>query len=213
MISSLVTVGASFEGALHRPVPAVYARMPVSEGRPLSCFGAVGTGGQASESFYRERNGYSLPEIVIFFKAEKAQPFAPFVNLMQQISAGFGRTKTRLPEVFGVSRQTIYNWMNGETPKPQHHAKLKELAAAANVFTNDGFKPTSLALDRTVSKGKSLLQLLSQGADGAETAAKLVRIVKRGNESLAKLDAMLGDRNGPRPEVPDMGTPSFAEDA
>ncbi len=213
MISSFVPLGATLEGALHRPIPAVYARMPTAEGRPLSGFGAVGTGGQASESFYRERNGYTLPSVVTSVKAEGVQPYVPFVDLMQQIGAGFGRTKSRLPEVFGVSRQTLYNWANGETPKPQHHAKLRELAAAANAFTKEGFTPTSLSLDRTVSKGKSLLQLLSQGADGAETAAKLVRIVKRSNESLAKLDAMLGDQKGPRPEVPDMGTPSFAEDA
>lgn len=213
MISSLFLSIDSPERALHRPIPAVYARIPVSEGRPLRGFGDVGTGGLGSESFYRLRNGYHLFEVVKSVKNEEAKPYAPFADLMQIISAGFGRTKTRLPEVFGVSRQTLYNWLAGETPKERHQAKLHELAAAATVFTRAGFKPTSTSLDRTVAQGKSLLQLLSEGANGEETAAKLVRIVQRGNDSRARLDAILGNQKGPRPEVSEMGTPTFAEGA
>jgi hypothetical protein len=212
MISYLLPSGDMSGGAPYRPVPAVYARAPVSEGRPLPIFGEVGTGGLASESFYRLRNGYAMFEVVESGKTKDAAQYAPFVGLMQTISAGFGRTKTRLPEVFGVSRQTLYNWSAGEAPKPHHHAKLRELAAAAAAFTRIGLKPTSTTLDRTIAQGKSFLQLLNEGANGEETALRLARIVKRANESRARLDSIVGARRGTRPEISEMGTPSFAED-
>lgn len=53
---------------------------------------------------------------------------------MLDIKAGFGRTMMRLPEVLGVSRQTLCNWLDGETPKEPHQAKLVELAEAARIF-------------------------------------------------------------------------------
>lgn len=82
---------------------------------------------------------------------------------------------------FGVSRQTLYNWPCGETPKESHQGKLVQLAAAARAFTDIGFKPTAPSLERTVAQGKSFVELIWQGADGKETAERLVRIEKRGH--------------------------------
>jgi transcriptional regulator with XRE-family HTH domain len=132
--------------------------------------------------------------------------------MMQQVKAGFGRTMTRLPEVFGVSRQTLYNWLSGETPKAAHQAKLAQLAAAARVFAELGMTPTSDLLDRVVSHGKSFLQLLAGGADGADMAARLVQITKRSADSRSRLDTILKGRKTDRPDISEMGTPSLAED-
>jgi hypothetical protein len=119
---------------------------------------------------------------------------------------------TRLPEVFGVSRQTLYNWLGGETPKAAHQAKIGQLAAAARVFSGLGVTPTSDLLDRVLSHGKSFLQLLADGADGADTAAKLVQIAKRSADSRSRLDAILDGRRTGHPDISDMGSPSLAED-
>jgi len=114
--------------------------------------------------------------------------------------------------VFDVSRQTLYNWLNGATPKEQHQGKLVQLAAAARVFTKTGFKPTALSLDRTVAHGKSFVELIGQGADGKEMAERLVRIEKRGAAARQKLDALLDDRTPARLDVADMGRPALNED-
>lgn len=208
MIEALLFPGTASGqlGIGYRPAPAIYGRATV-EGRPLPIIGAAGTGGLESASYYRSRMGYQPFEIVpSVSEAEQA----PFAKLMQEVKVGFGRTMTRLPEVFGVSRQTLYNWIEGETPKEANQEKIRQLAEAARVFTELGFKPTSLSLDRVVSQGKSLLQLLSEGADGRETAKKLVRITQRGVESKAKLDEMLGGRKK-RLDASDIGTPSLNE--
>lgn len=210
MIEALLSTGAvgGQVGVGYRPAPAIYRRA-ISCGSPLPVIGAAGTGGLEGEHYYSLRMGYRPFEVVLVVKQPEQ---APFVKLMQVVKIGFGRTMTRLPEVFGVSRQALYNWLDGETPKEAHHAKLRQLAAAAHVFTELGFKPTSLALDRTVSQGKSLLKLLSEGADGREMAEKLVRIDRRGAASRVKLDTLLDGRRA-RPEASDLGTPSFDERA
>jgi hypothetical protein len=127
------------------------------------------------------------------------------------VKNGFGRTMSRLPAVFGVSRQTLYNWLNGETPKQQHHDKIVQLASAARVFLEAGFKPTALSFERIVAQGKPFLDLIAQGAEGRETAERLVRIEKRGMAARAKLDALLGDRTHLSPSVADMGRPALDE--
>ena len=211
MLAGFVPYLVSPAQAMYRQTPSILSRAPVAEGRPLPLFGGSGTGGLEGEAYYLVRHGYQRFEIIR--KDEKAaeKAYAPFADLMQEVKTGFGRTMAHLPAIFGVSRQTLYNWLAGETPKEQHQGKVIELAAAARVFNSARFKPTPLALERTVADGKSLLQLLSEEADGADMARRLVRIVQRGNESRRKLDAMLGDRKPAALQASDMGAPSLPE--
>lgn len=171
----------------------------------------AGTGGWESADFYLLRPGY-LPFAVVRSELTPTAE-APYAGYMAQVKTAFGRTMSRLPEVFGVSRQTLYNWLNGDAPRPVYEARVEQLALAAVAFKELKFTPTAAMLDRTVAGGKSFLQLLSEGADGSETAKKLVRIVQRGADSRSKLDALLA---GAKPTAPssagDFGTPSFKED-
>lgn len=211
MFGFLVPVEDINSYAHYRPVPAIYGRAPVSEGGLLPCFGGSGTGGVEGLHFVRFRQGYRPYLILGFEEGEVLESYAPFTDLMKEVKVGFGRTMSHLPAVFGVSRQTLYNWMNGEVPKAHHRGKLQNLVAAARVFTHAGFKPTALALDRTIVNGKSFLELLSEGADGRDAALRLVRIEMRGAAARAKLDAMLGERSPTRLEVSDLGRLSFGE--
>ena len=198
-------------------MPVSYER-PSAEPRLLPTIGAVGTGGVQSVDYYRHLHRLHLlhvgyrPFLVLVSVPQFEPTQARYADLMRVIQSGFGRTMSRLPEVFGVSRQTLYNWLKGETPRPAHQERLEQLAEAARAFSTAGFKPTSAALDRTVAQGKSLLQLLSEGADGREAAQKLMRIVRRGNEARAKLDKLLGGRKA-KLMASDIGAPSLDEDA
>lgn len=133
--------------------------------------------------------------------------------LIRQITRGFGRALSRLPVVFGVSQQTLYNWRYGERPKEIHQAKLIELAAAARTFSAAQFTPTSPMLDRTVAKGKSFLTLLAECADGADAATRLMRIVQRDRAADARFDAALPGRPKVKLTASDFGAEAFAEDA
>lgn len=193
----------------YKPVPAIYAS-PNS----LPSFGGVGTGGIENLVFALQRVGYS--SYVITKNDEPAklvQQYAPYADLMREVQAGFGRTMSHLPAVFSVSRQTLYNWLNGDIPKQQHQEKLVQLAAAARVFVEMGFMPTASSLDRTISQGKSFVELLREGSNGKETAERLVRIVKRGTAARGKLDSLLGSRASSQPIISEMGRPFLNEDA
>ncbi len=212
MIAGFVAVQPPAEYVAYQPIPAISRGSNGADGGPLPIFGAVGTGGESNVMFFLMRQGgYPAFVIVRPNELETSKQQAPFASLMEEIKAGFGRTMSRIPEVFGVSRQTLYNWLAGETPKEQHHAKLQELAAAARVFSGTGFKPSSAMLDKTVAQGKSLLQLISDGASGEDTANRLIRILKRGSDSRAKLDDIIGTRKPARLEVSDMGAPHADE--
>lgn len=191
--------------AFNRPRAAVYGR-PFGTGTlwPVS---QAGTGGLEIEAFMRKAFGYRAIPIV----ERAAVPVTiPSVELMAQVKAGFGRTMSRLPEVFGVSRQTLYNWMQGETPKPVHQERLVQLASAAAFFQEAAVTPTTPMLERTISQGKNFLQLLANGSDGRETARKLVRITQASGQSRAQLDALLGGRKA-KLSASDIGAPSLDE--
>lgn len=211
MLAALAVTYAT-DYVAHKPVPAFYRRAEVMDIPRFPNIGEVGTGGLNTGSYYKSKSGYRTVEVVQAAQEAEVAAQTPFALLMEDIQAGFGRTMSRLPEVFGVSRQTLYNWLSGEkTPKEQHHAKLRELAAAANVFQTAGFKPNSTTLDKTVASGKSLLELIGEGARGADVANRLLRIVKRGSDARAKLDEILADREPPRLAASDMGTPHLDE--
>jgi transcriptional regulator with XRE-family HTH domain len=202
-----VPTSADFAAVHYRPVPAVHSRVQALE-RPLP-IQVVGTGGVASALFIREAFGYQPYEVL---KQPQIGEVAPYAQLMEQVKAGFGRTMSRLPEVFGVSRQTLYNWLEGETPKAAHQDRLRQLAEAAKVFAGLGIKPTTHMLDRTVAQGRSFLQPMAAGADGRETAKKLIRIVQRGNDSRSKVDTLLAGRRA-KLLASDIGAPALDEDA
>lgn len=202
-----VPAAADFAAVHYRPVPAVCHRVQVLE-RPLP-IQVVGTGGIASALFIREAFGYQPFEVLA---PHHVVEVAPYAKLMEQVKAGFGRTMSRLPEVFGVSRQTLYNWLEGETPKAAHQERLRQLAEAAKVFAGFGIKPTTPLLDRTVAQGKSFLQLMAAGADGQETAKKLIRIDQRSNDSRSKLEKLLAGRRA-KLSASEIGAPALDEDA
>ena len=132
---------------------------------------------------------------------------------MIDVLAVFGDTLSRLTVVFGVSRQILYNWRDGERPKEVEQTKLKELTAAARTFSAAQFTPTSPMLDRTVAQGKSFLALLAEGADGADAATRLMKIVNRDLAADARFDAALPVKPEVKLTASDFGAEAFEEDA
>jgi hypothetical protein len=188
-----------------------YQRHGAGDGRPkMPTFAGAGTGGTAGEEFYRNRLGYETATIAVRHDVPTATN--EFADAMAQVKAGFGRTVSHLPAVFGVSRQTLYNWLKGETPKSSHHAKLRELAAAARVFEELTFVPTATHLQQPILKGKSLIELLSEGADGTEAAKRLMRVVQRNAEEQRRVDRILAGSPSTRPDREDFGLPAFREE-
>lgn len=210
----MIHTGPMLERATTTSAPtAFYAPWSGEHASGTITISSPGTGGNSTIRFFQERYGYQLFPLEEQPADSPVAAVATFADLMLDVRSGFGRTMTRLPVVFGVSRQTLYNWLKGEVPKEAHQAKLIELAAAARVFSAAHFTPTAPMLDQTVAHGKSFLTLLAEGVDGTDIANRLMKIVNRSWDARARLDAALTGRPKAQPITSDIGAPAFDEDA
>lgn len=144
-------------------------------------FCGVGTGGFDDEVFARNKKGYELFKVIRVISKDNAQiSSSAYVPLMKEIKTGFGRTLSHIPSIFGVSRQTLYNWLSGELPREIHQEKILQLAAAAKIFQEKNFKPTAQNINRILTKGLSFKELIKLGEDGKECATKLIYLESAG---------------------------------
>lgn len=173
----------------------------------------IGTGGTASIEYHlRRRAGYALFPVQPRVKPSPSDLSKAYVELMQEIKQVFERTFSRMPTVFGVSRQTLYNWLDGDVPKSANRRRIIELAQAARVFSQHRYTPTTLDLTRTLARGKSFLDLIAEGEEGQLTAEKLVRLIQHGLAARVKLDAALAGTNPAALQSSDFGAPAVDED-
>jgi transcriptional regulator with XRE-family HTH domain len=76
----------------------------------------------------------------------------------------FNPTIADLTTTLGVSRQTIYKWLNGEaTPGAERAERLLALNNAANAFKAAGLTWAPAALKLKLFGGRSLLDLIATG--------------------------------------------------
>ena len=199
---------------LSMPSPPTYTRYAVAEGPAWPVYGRIGSGQPVSIQSFTDpaaHPGY----VVVQLETPKRQSTAAdnaYSGAMSDIRQGFGRTFSRLPEVFGVSRQTLYNWLGGEMPNVRHHARILQLAEAARAFSEASFKPDATSLMRTLARGKSFLELMSVSADGRDTALKLIALTQRSRAARANIDAALAGVEPSNTVRMTIGAPALSED-
>lgn len=132
---------------------------------------------------------------------------------LAQIRAIFKPAVSELANVFGVSRQAIYNWLSGEVPISLHANKIKDLAAAADVMKDQGITITSHILRRKITDSKSLFELVRDGGSAKESAQLLVHILRTEKEQRRVLDLRLANRVKPEVNPLDIGFPMLNEQA
>jgi transcriptional regulator with XRE-family HTH domain len=145
-------------------------------------------------------------------KREKNLPCAnsPTQNLAQ-IREVFHPSITELANLFGVSRQAIYDWQAGKGTSSEHSEKLETLAKASTILASPGV-PLSQLLRRKLPGGKTFFEIVKDG-DSAELAAlKLLELAKRDTEQRQKLEARLSGRKRPLINRGDIGLPMLSEE-
>lgn len=195
--------------------PPAYVQQAVAEGPAWPIFGQVSSGRLLLIECFDPRA--IQPGYVVVHVENRARTSVDAVNdysgPMQEIRQGFGRTFSRLPMVFGVSRQTLYNWLDGEMPKERHQSRILQLAEAARAFSESSFNPSSASLTRTLSRGMSFLELMADGADGRDAAQKLITLTQRSLSSRARLNAALAGVGPAQSANQGFGAPALDEDA
>jgi len=174
----------------------------------------VGTGGVGDVRYLKKRSEFGYSIVGVHGAAARAQvaPRSPAQDL-QRIREVFEPPISDLASLFGVSRQAMYNWINGEQPKPEFAARLDDLAQAADLIAAENLPDLGRALKRKISNGKTLFDLVAAGESARAAAQKLSAILRREAEEREILDAKLSARRSATPQAADLGSPMLDERA
>lgn len=185
----------------------------------LTCAFLVGTGGYATADYLAKRNdrGYKL---IQFELPKQAVDVAVGKQVTQNSAKNLARireilkpTVTELANLFGVSRQAVYDWQAGKPIAPENALRLGEFAKAAELLSAQQIQVSSQALRRKVLDGQSLLDALRNGAHVFDTAAALAQVLDREAVQREKLTARLLGRQRPVVSADDVENPMLDERA
>jgi transcriptional regulator with XRE-family HTH domain len=99
-----------------------------------------------------------------------------------------------LASLFEVSRQTIYNWLNGDEPRAEQAARLRALATVADIVAAENIADPSRLLKRAGVGGASLWDIVKEGGDVEEFARQLVQVGHVEHSKMAKLNEKFANR-------------------
>ena len=154
----------------------------------------TGTGGSNDASLLKDKLAHAnrswehLPQPQI-------QNYARSVTEdLSRIRKFFSPSVSDLAATLGVSRQTVYNWQNGEQPKEALAEKLSDLARAADVFAQSDIQFSSALARRKFANGKTLFQVVETNDSATEAAKLLVRILETEARQRSVLEARFANR-------------------
>ncbi|PTB27771.1 hypothetical protein C9I56_16280 [Paraburkholderia caribensis] len=99
-----------------------------------------------------------------------------------------------LATTLGVSRQSVYNWLNGEQVADENAARLQDLAQAADVLDHEGIAVNAALLKRKFANGRTLMQVAQAGESARDAALVLVQIHRRETAQRERMNARFADR-------------------
>ncbi len=126
--------------------------------------------------------------------AVKELPERTSVENLERIRKVFAPAVSDLAKCFSVSRQTIYNWLNGEQAASDHAERLRDLALAADMFNESGQVVNGPILKRKFLNGKNMFEVILDGGSAKDAALLLLQIVRRETSQRELLAARLSGR-------------------
>lgn len=103
-------------------------------------------------------------------------------------------TTKELAACLKVSRQAIYDWPSGAQIKDHNLAKLQSLTSAADVIAAANVPMSPLLLNRALPGGRTLLEVIGNGGDGADAAKSLLAMLRVESQQRKMVSKMLADR-------------------
>lgn len=156
-------------------------------------FANIGTGGGvlSGHLVQRARGGSYVAGAAEI--AEAKVPRTPSENLLR-IREVLKPAISDLAVTLNVSRQSIYNWLNGGTIAEENSAKLNDLAQAADILEHEGIPISASLLKRRFANGRTLFQVAHAGESVREAALTLIQIHKREAAQRERMNARFATR-------------------
>ena len=159
-------------------------------GAALTC---IGTGGELSLEHLQRSAQQAQHKVSVVEVAEVNLVRTPGENL-SRIREVLKPAVSDLATTFGVSRQSVYNWLNGDPVANENAAKLQDLAQAADVLAHEGVSINAALLKRMFANGRTLMQVAQAGESARDAALILVQIHKREAVQRERMNARFANR-------------------
>jgi transcriptional regulator with XRE-family HTH domain len=153
----------------------------------------IGTGGELSLEHLQRSARQAQHMVSVVEVAEVEQVRTPSENL-SRIREVLNPAVSDLATTFGVSRQSVYNWLNGEPVADENATKLQDLAQAADVLAHEGVGINAALLKRKFANGRTLMQVAQAGESARDAALMLVQVHKREAVQRERMNARFANR-------------------
>lgn len=162
----------------------------VAAGAALS---VIGTGGHLSPE-HLQRGGqhalYATPAVEVAVVDDVRTPAEDLARIREVLHPAV----SDLAATLGVSRQSVYNWLNGEQVAEENAARLQDLAQAADVLDHEGIAVNAALLKRKFANGRTLMQVAQAGESARDAALVLVQIHRREVAQRERMNARFVNR-------------------
>ncbi len=99
----------------------------------------------------------------------------PVDRLLSEIRTVLGVSKSTLATLFGVTRPTIYSWLQGSPLHQKHQELIERLHKRSSLWSTYSSTPPALALTATRVYGKTLAEWLANPETSEEQLIKAMR--------------------------------------
>lgn len=171
----------------------------------------IGTGGELSIE-HLQRSAHEMHHIAPVVEVADVAPVRTPAEDLVRIREVLKPAVSDLATTFGVSRQSVYNWLNGEPVADENAAKLQDLAQAADVLDHEGINVNAALLKRKFANGRTLLQVAQAGESARDAALQLAHIHKREAAQRERMAARFANRPKTAPSA-DFDLPSANDHA
>ena len=86
-------------------------------------------------------------------------------QLVHKIRDAFSLNISDFANIFGVSRPTVYAWLDGQEPKPESLKHIQQLSKTADSVIGLNINKMDKLIHRPIFNGKSFLQKMTQNED------------------------------------------------
>ena len=156
----------------------------------LAC---VGTGGDLLVGRL-ERSAHQVQHMAPTFEVAEVKAVRTPAENLTRIREVLKPAVSDLATTVGVSRQSVYNWLNGGPVAEENAAKLEDLAQAADVLVHEGVTVNASLLKRKFANGQTLMQIAQAGESARDAALMLVTIHKREAAQRERMSARFANR-------------------
>lgn len=167
----------------------------------------IGTGGELSAERL-QRSTEQLQHMAPTFEVTETEPVRTPSENLTRIREILNPAVADLATTFGVSRQSVYNWLNGAPVAEENAAKLEDLAQAADVLAHGGVTVNAALLKRKFANGRTLMQVAQAGESARDAALLLLQIHKREAAQRERLSVRFAKRAS-TPASADFDLPAF----